>query len=104
MELDKFAAELKGTQFDVIRVTGHTDRIGSTTYNMKLSTQRAETVKTYLMESAGIPADKISAKGVGESEPVAKHDDCKGEKATKKLIACLQPDRRVEVEVHGTKM
>lgn len=103
LELDKFAAELRGTQFDVIKVTGHTDRIGTPTYNMKLSTQRAEMVKDYLVESAGIPADKISARGVGESEPVTKPDDCKGEKATKKLIACLQPDRRVEIEVHGTK-
>ena len=102
-ELDTFAADLKGTQFDTIQVTGHTDRIGSPKYNLKLSLQRAESVKAYLVESAGIPADKISAKGVGESEPSMKTGDCKGTKPTKKLIACLQPDRRVEVEVHGTK-
>jgi OOP family OmpA-OmpF porin len=104
LELDKFAAELKGTKFDVIKVTGHTDRIGSEAYNMKLSMERAEAVKGYLVESAGIPADKISARGVGEAQPVTKLDDCKGTKATKKVIACLQPDRRVEVEVHGTKL
>lgn len=103
LELDKFAAELKGTQFETIKVTGHTDRIGSHKYNLKLSTQRAEAVKLYLVESAGIPEGKISAIGVNGSEPVTKPDDCKGTKATKKLIACLQPDRRVEVEVHGTK-
>ena len=102
-ELDKFAAELKGTQFDLIKVIGHTDRIGSHTYNMKLSTRRAEAVKAYLVESAGIPTDKISAIGTDGSDPVTKPGECKGNKATKKLIACLQADRRVEVEVHGTK-
>ncbi len=101
--LDKFAADLKGTDFDVITVTGHTDRIGSHDYNMKLSTRRAEAVQTYLVESAGIPAGKISAKGVDGSDPVTKPGDCKGQKATKKLIACLQPDRRVEVEVTATQ-
>lgn len=101
--LDTFAADLKGTHFEVITVTGHTDRIGSHEYNMKLSTRRAEAVKSYLVESAGIPADKIMARGINGSEPVTKPGECKGEKATKQLIACLQPDRRVEIEVSGTK-
>ncbi|WP_394755789.1 outer membrane beta-barrel protein [Rhodoferax sp.] len=102
-DLDKFAAELKGTQFDVINVTGHTDRIGSHAYNQKLSERRAEAVKGYLMTSTGIAGDKIVAKGVDGAEPVTKPGDCKGTKATKALIACLQPDRRVEVEVVGTR-
>ena len=102
-DLDKFAADLKGTNFDVITVTGHTDRIGSHDYNMKLSTRRAEEVKVYLVESSLIPADKIAAKGVDGSEPVTKPDECKGTRKTKKLVDCLQPDRRVEVEVSGTK-
>ena len=102
-ELDKFSAELKGTQFDVINVTGHTDRIGSHAYNQKLSERRAEAVKGYLVTSAGVAADKIVSKGVDGAEPVTKPGDCKGTKATKALIACLQPDRRVEVEVVGTR-
>ncbi len=100
--LDKLAADLRGVNFDVITVTGHTDRIGSHAYNMKLSTQRAEAVKAYLV-SAGLPAGKIAAKGTDGSDPVTKPGECKGKKATKALIACLQPDRRVEVEVSGTK-
>ncbi|MFA5916516.1 MAG: OmpA family protein [Burkholderiales bacterium] len=102
-ELDKLAADLRGVDFDIIRVTGHTDRIGSHEYNMELSTRRAEAVKAYLVESAGIPAGKIAARGTDGSDPVTKPGDCKGEKASKALIACLQPDRRVEVEVSGTK-
>lgn len=101
--LDTFAADLKGTKFEVITVTGHTDRIGSHDYNMKLSTRRAEAVKEYLVESLGIPPDKVVARGVDGSEPVTKPGECKGEKRTKQLIACLQPDRRVEIEVSGTR-
>ena len=101
--LDKFAVDLRGTKYDVITVTGYTDRIGSDAYNMALSTRRAAAVKTYLVEPAGIPAGKIAARGVGESGPVTKPGECKGKNATKSLIACLQPDRRVEVEVAGTK-
>ena len=101
--LDKFAADLKGVNFDQIAVTGHTDRIGAPAYNMKLSTRRAEAVKAYLVQSAGIANEKISAKGVDGSDPVTKPGDCPGKKVTKKLIACLQPDRRVDVEVTGTQ-
>ncbi len=61
--LDKFAAELKGARFEVITVTGHTDRIGSHAYNLKFSERRAESVKSYLVETAGIPADKVIARG-----------------------------------------
>nr|MDP2192313.1 outer membrane beta-barrel protein [Rhodoferax sp.] len=102
-QLDKFAADLRGVDYDVISVTGHTDRIGSHAYNMKLSTRRAEAVNNYLVSSAGIPAGKIAAKGVDGADPVTKPGDCVGKKATKALIACLQPDRRVEIEVAGTR-
>jgi OmpA-OmpF porin, OOP family len=102
--LDVFAAELKGAQFDVIVVTGYTDRIGSHDYNMKLSTRRAETVKSYLVETAGIPSEKITAQGADGSDPVTKPDECPGAKRTPKLIACLQPDRRVDVEVVGSRL
>jgi OOP family OmpA-OmpF porin len=101
--LDKFAAELKGANYKVITVTGYTDRIGSNAANMRLSLHRAEVVKDYLVQSAAIPANKISAKGAGESNPLTKPGECKGNKATKKLVACLAPDRRVEVEVTGTR-
>lgn len=101
--LDKFAADLKGANFDVITATGHTDRIGSRVSNMALSKRRAEAVRTYLVESAAIPASKITAQGKGASEPVTKAGECKGSNASTQLIACLQPDRRVEVEVSGTR-
>ena len=102
-ELDGFAKQLQGTRFDVVTVEGHTDRLGSSTYNQRLSEQRANSVKTYLVTSGGVDAAKVSALGKGESTPVTKPEDCKGNKPTPKLIACLQPDRRVDVEVVGTR-
>jgi OOP family OmpA-OmpF porin len=103
VELDKLAADLRGLDFDVINVTGHTDRIGRQAYNQKLSTQRAEAVSTYLVTSAGIPAGKINARGVNGSDPVTKPGDCVGTKVTPALISCLQPDRRVDIEVTGQR-
>ena len=101
--LDRFSSELRGTQFDSIRVEGHTDRLGSNNYNQRLSTKRAEAVRGYLISSGGVSSSKISALGKGETMPVTKPGECRGNKPTKALIACLQPDRRVDVEVSGTK-
>ena len=101
--LDRFANELRGTQFTRIGVEGHADRLGSNSYNQRLSTKRAEAVKTYLISAGGVDASKISAVGKGETMPVTKPGDCRGNTRTKALVACLQPDRRVDVEVTGTK-
>jgi outer membrane protein OmpA-like peptidoglycan-associated protein len=84
---------------DHIDLTGHTDRLGSDAYNQRLSERRAKTVKGYLVKK-GVDGSKIATKGRGERAPVVQ---CKGNKATKKLIRCLQPNRRVDVEIHGVK-
>ncbi len=103
-DLDSFVHDLKGTRYDVITVEGHTDRLGSKAYNQKLSQQRAEVVKAYLVNSGGVDASKISAVGKSASAPVTKPGACKGTKPSVKLMACLQPDRRVDVEVVGTRV
>ena len=82
-------------------VLGYTDRIGSEQYNQKLSEQRAQSVVDYLV-SKGIPADKISARGMGKADPVT-GSTCDNVKARAALIECLAPDRRVEIEVKGIK-
>lgn len=101
--LDVFARELQGTRFSTVAVEGNTDRLGSEAYNQKLSQERADAVKAYLITSAGIDSQKITSVGRGESNPVTKPEDCKGTRANAALIACLQPDRRVDVEVTGER-
>lgn len=99
--LDNLVRDLNGTQHDSISLTGHADRIGSLIYNQKLSERRAQSVKTYL-ESKGIAGKIITASGVGKTQPTAETAACKG-KISKRLITCLQPDRRVDVEISGMK-
>jgi OmpA-OmpF porin, OOP family len=99
--LDELARLLNGAQYEVIGATGHADRFGSNQYNQKLSERRANAVKDYLA-SRDIPANRINATGKGETQPVTKAGDCLGRKSAK-VIACLQPDRRVDVEVTGSK-
>ncbi len=101
--LDAFVSELADADVYIITVTGHTDRLGSQAYNQALSQRRAATVKAYLVETTTIPARQITTRGLGESEPVTQPDECVGNQRTARLIACLQPDRRVEIEVTGTK-
>lgn len=102
-ELDKFARDLSTANYQTVVVEGHTDRLGSDAYNQKLSEQRAMAVKNYLVTSGKLDGGKISAVGKGETQPVTKAGDCKGNSRTAALVACLQPDRRVDVEVTGTR-
>ncbi len=99
--LDSFAGNLQGVNYDLIIAVGYTDRVGSETYNKKLSVRRAEAVKSHLV-SRGINPDQIFTDGKGEANPVT-GDTCKGTRATRDLINCLAPDRRVEIEVAGTR-
>ena len=98
--LDEAAAKIKANpEIKTVTITGHTDRIGSEAYNQKLSERRAKQVADYLA-AQGVDSGIIAATGKGESEPVV---ECVGNKATKKLIQCLQPNRRVEIKAEGQK-
>ena len=99
--LDELVRVLQDAKYEVILAIGHTDRIGTQAYNQKLSVRRAEAVKKYLV-GKGIAPNRIYAEGKGKSQPVTQPGDCKGKRG-KQLIACLQPDRRVDVEVTGSK-
>jgi OOP family OmpA-OmpF porin len=98
---DKVVANMKAhPEVELLLVTGHADRIGTEKYNQNLSERRAAAVKTYLVDQ-GIAADRVKTVGKGEAMPNPDADtvnNCKGTKKTKKLIECLQPDRRVTVE------
>ena len=98
--LDRLAENLVSRQahIDSITLTGHTDRLGSEQYNYNLGLRRAQTVKNYLQDK-GVQAP-ISVASAGESQPVT--TACTGTRATAALKACLQPDRRVTVDISGT--
>lgn len=98
--LDAVIRSAKGMKVEIFAVIGYTDRIGSDKYNLALSDRRAAAVKAYFV-SQGIPADAIITQGRGKANPVT-GDTCKGQ-VSKKLISCLQPDRRAVVEIIGTK-
>ena len=97
-KLDDLVGKIKGVNLEVVIAIGHADRIGSDTYNQKLSVRRAESVKAYLV-SRGIPANRVYTEGKGEKQPVKA---CPA-MPRPKLIECLQPNRRVEIEVVGTR-
>ncbi|RTE64284.1 hypothetical protein EH243_18205 [Amphritea opalescens] len=97
--LDKLVEEVSA--FDMksnrVVVVGYADRLGSDTHNQTLSERRAKTVASYLI-SHGVPGD-IQAIGFGSAEPIT--TNCSDSLARPELIKCLQPDRRVSVQLIG---
>lgn len=90
--LDDLTSKLGSMNLEVIIAVGHTDSVGTDAYNQKLSVRRAESVKAYL-ESKGVEANRVYTEGKGEKQPVADN----------KTDAGRAKNRRVEIEVVGTK-
>lgn len=90
LELDPVVEYMRDHPDSSLVIEGHTDSVGSTSYNHQLSEARAEAVRTYLTRQ-GIASDRILARGLGEDFPVASNDTAAGR----------QQNRRVEVRVEG---
>ncbi|MCO5786864.1 cell envelope biogenesis protein OmpA [Pseudomonas sp. G11-1] len=86
-------------QLERVVVIGHSDRIGSDSYNDALSKRRAEAVRSHLI-SKGINSYLISAEGRGSREPLI---ECQGNRITASLKQCLQPNRRVQIMIYGQR-
>ena len=71
IEVEMLAIFLKSQPELKIAIGGHTDNIGSHSYNQKLSEDRAKSLKNMIVESFGVDASRISAIGFGESKPIA---------------------------------
>ena len=71
-----------------VKIEGHTDNAGDDDKNMQLSTDRAESVKTYLVNK-GISADRIEVEGFGETMPIAENSSASGR----------AKNRRVEIKI-----
>lgn len=98
--LDQLAARLRDTDVNEIKIVGHADRIGSSAYNQRLSEARAAAVGDYLQKTASVR--NIRAAGLGKSQPLT-GDTCKRMTTKSELIDCLQPDRRVDIDIFGTR-
>lgn len=98
-KLDDMTAKLKGRAFDGVSVVGHADQIGTEAYNLRLSGERAEAVRAYLV-GKGVDAGSIRTEARGEREAVT-GEACKNQ--GRKRIDCLQPDRRVEVTLAAAR-
>lgn len=91
-KLDDLIAKIKDINLEVIIAVGHTDSVGSDSYNQKLSVRRSEAVKAYLV-SKGIEKNRVYTEGKGEKQPVADNKTAEGR----------AKNRRVEIEVVGTR-
>ena len=91
-KLDDLVGKIKGINLEVIIAVGHTDSVGSDAYNQKLSVNRSEAVKAYLV-SMGIEKNRVYTEGKGEKQPVADNKTAEGR----------AKNRRVEIEVVGTR-
>ena len=91
-KLDDLVGKVKGINLEVIIAVGHTDSVGSDTYNQKLSVRRSEAVKAYLV-SKGIEKNRVYTEGKGKKQPIADNKTADGR----------SKNRRVEIEVVGTR-
>lgn len=83
VELEKAIDLMKVNPTMKIEVGGHTDNVGDDAFNMKLSHDRAKSVREYLV-NAGIAGERIQAKGYGESNPVATNDTEDGRRSNRR--------------------
>lgn len=90
--IDAEIAKLGEVDLNAVVAEGHTDATGPAAYNQKLSERRAQAVKAYMV-SKGIPADRITIKGMGETAPVADNKTREGR----------AKNRRVEIEFNATQ-
>ena len=99
--LDELARQLLAADLEKLTATAHADRIGTVAYNEDLAERRAEAIRDYLLEK-GVPEEVMHIQSKGAHQPVT-NGRCEGmgaeNKQNAKLIACLQPDRRAEIEV-----
>jgi OOP family OmpA-OmpF porin len=103
--LDELAQSAQGANVERIVLTGYADRIGSEPYNKDLSERRAQAVADYLAQK-GVDKQRLAVEGRGEERPVTGGEcDKLGRESARnaKLVACLQPDRRVEAELLGSR-
>lgn len=86
LDLDTFGEALVTDLHDSsVALEGHTDAVGTDEYNQALSERRAAAVKQYLIDSFGITASRLTATGMGKSNPIASNDDTAGRSQNRRV-------------------
>jgi len=88
-ELQKVADFIKSHPGTTAVVEGHTDASGSSSYNLKLSQRRADSVMDYLVDEFGVEPGRLSAKGYGETKPIASNDTKEGKQANRRVLVVI---------------
>lgn len=97
-QLSAIAGKLLSTpNIGKIIIAGHADQLGDPQGNLQVSKQRAQTIKTYLV-GKGVPGELVEAVGEGSTKPLVR---CDMQQPRAQLIQCLEPNRRVEIEVRA---
>ena len=111
--LQSFMSQLdlndKRLSVELVRVTGYTDELGTEKYNEQLSIKRAQTVASYLTTQYNLDVNVVEIEGVGE-RAAQMGDTCRTQlklgnkplRATPKVVACLAPDRKVDMLINFT--
>ncbi len=73
-----------------LRIQGHTDNVGKPAYNLDLSKQRAESVKTYLVSNFKVDAARLTTEGFGDTKPIAKNDTEQGRAQNRRVELAKQ--------------
>src|SRR5205085_4393535 len=70
----------------VIEIAGYTDNVGSPESNLKLSKERAEAVRQYLLGTYALPPQVVTAQGYGEKQPIASNDTPDGREKNRRVV------------------
>lgn len=88
-KLDEVANALKQAEGSQFLVEGHTDSVGSDSFNQELSVRRAQSVRDYLVDR-GVPADKVKAVGFGKTRPVTDNSTAEGRANNRRVELVIQ--------------
>lgn len=98
--LDALQKRIGDADYRLVEVAGHADRLGTPSYNRRLSQRRAEVIRDYLVQH-GIDAKRVRTEGLGSAQAESASAQCQGLPRAR-LIDCLQPERYADITVLGT--